>query len=505
MSRQLRALAAVSLVAAACGAPGLEPAADDALFDGTDEREQALDFTCTSTLCSGAGLTWGASHRVGVTATNSAELLQLFRVPSSGTTQSLTLQLRKLRPFAGGVVELQAAIYEVTSADAPILDENAGPVAVGDPIDLTGSGAFGAIATPLSAATLTTDKLYGLRVRVTGLPATGEALIGVAALAASASTFTGTDFGTFRRGLRRANASVLFSNVTRFLNAGARDLAFGLTLGAAPSGLSCQATQPPSSWTNLATGLSGPIEIVAATDGTLYVLEQGAYRVTHLAANGTVLSSFAAAPELTPTTLSYSHGIGYDPVGFVYVADQFNDRIVKLDANLNYVADWSVNTPQDVAVAPDRSVVVLGQAELRRFTSEGTVVEAINLPDYARDVTVDGSGAVYLSMFSAPYVRKFDPVGNVLGSWGADGSGDGQFTTIPNLAIAPDGTVWATDFLGLRLQHFTSGGSFLGAVGSTESAAEGHFQYPYGITAKGLDLFVSDGDGRVHKLAWTCP
>jgi DNA-binding beta-propeller fold protein YncE len=57
---------------------------------------------------------------------------------------------------------------------------------------------------------------------------------------------------------------------------------------------------------------------------------------------------------------------------------------------------------------------------------------------------------------------KFSPDGQVLASWGSEGSGDGQFRGLSSVAVDPiNSKVYVADPLNSRIQVFDSNGKFL--------------------------------------------
>src|SRR5438105_6995322 len=68
-------------------------------------------------------------------------------------------------------------------------------------------------------------------------------------------------------------------------------------------------------------------------------------------------------------------------------------------------------------------------------------------------------------------------------AWGTTGTGQGQFGGFsPSVAVAPDGSVYASDGGNNRVQKFTADGAFLSAWGTAGTGA-GQFNTPRGVAA----------------------
>ena len=59
--------------------------------------------------------------------------------------------------------------------------------------------------------------------------------------------------------------------------------------------------------------------------------------------------------------------------------------------------------------------------------------------------------------------RRFDPLGNYLGGWGARGDGNGQFKDAEGIAVDSLGNVYVADSNNFRIQKFDSAGNWLNA------------------------------------------
>ena len=97
-------------------------------------------------------------------------------------------------------------------------------------------------------------------------------------------------------------------------------------------------------------------------------------------------------------------------------------------------------------------------------------------------------------------IQRFTANGNFVDQWGGEGSGEGQFDSPQDLAVANDGTVYVVDSGNNRIQRFTANGDFIDQWGS-EGSGEGQFYFPSGI-AMGSDgsIYVGDVRGTIQRF-----
>jgi len=127
-------------------------------------------------------------------------------------------------------------------------------------------------------------------------------------------------------------------------------------------------------------------------------------------------------------------GFAMDPAGNFYVTDWFGCRILKYDANGQFLKEWgqkgtangSFDRPSKIALDSDGNVYVVDtwNGRIQRFDSDGTWKntwtkagsESFGTPTY---VAVDSAHAIYAG---GSKVLKFKPDGTLLKKYGASGS-----------------------------------------------------------------------------------
>lgn len=185
------------------------------------------------------------------------------------------------------------------------------------------------------------------------------------------------------------------------------------------------------------------------------------------------------------------NGIAVDSSGNRYIADTYNNRVVKMDSSGNVL--W-----------------VLGSETLDSYGNPAGGY-ADGEFDYPQDVAVDSSGNVYVADGNNNRVVKINSSGTVFDNWGAltsesygegqptSGSNPGEFTGPSGVAVDADGYVYVVDRYNNRVQKFNSDGEVQLVFGSSGSW-DGEFQYPsdVAVNASG-QIFVTDtGNNRVQ-------
>jgi Uncharacterized conserved protein len=162
-----------------------------------------------------------------------------------------------------------------------------------------------------------------------------------------------------------------------------------------------------------------PTGIAVDSKGNILVADTGNGRIEKFSPTGTFLMSIKQ--------FEAPNGIAVDRAGNIYVAEiGSKHRVQKLGPDGTFISEWAPGLygPRKIAIGPDDSIYVVDSGRNR--------------------------------------IVKFSPDGQVLASWGSEGSGDGQFRALSSVAVDPNtNNVYVADPVNNRIQVFDSNGQFL--------------------------------------------
>jgi tripartite motif-containing protein 71 len=135
---------------------------------------------------------------------------------------------------------------------------------------------------------------------------------------------------------------------------------------------------------------------------------------------------------------------------------------------------------------------------------------------HAHGVAIDSSGNVYVSdqgnfqsklshPDAIPHISKFTADGKFITKWGSQGSADGQFTRVEDMAIDSSGNVYVAELGNSRISKFTADGKFITKWGSENSNAtgEGSLDKPWGVAVDSSGNILVTDKGRNMAFKFT--
>jgi sugar lactone lactonase YvrE len=254
----------------------------------------------------------------------------------------------------------------------------------------------------------------------------------------------------------------------------------------------------------VASGLDDPHHIAVDIQGNLYIADQW---------NNRVLKETPSGSGYTQSTIGSGLfapiGVSVDSAGNVYIADTYNGRVLKetlsgagytqstiLDG-LNFPYAVVVDPGGNIYIADTNSSLVLKETPSGSGYTQSTIGSGLIVP---ADLALDGSGNVYITDEGNNRVLKETPSGNTYTQSVVAASG---LNTPFGLAVDGSGNVYFTDWGNRRVLKETLSGSTYTQSVVLASGLTG----PSGVAVDGNgDIFISDSNaqntgGRVLEVS----
>ena len=201
-----------------------------------------------------------------------------------------------------------------------------------------------------------------------------------------------------------------------------------------------------------------------------------------------------------------------DTNGNVYLVDQDQNRIIKMDRNGNYLLQWGApgtgngafDGPRSIAVGSDNHIYVLdvGNFRVQKFDTEGTFVLAFGSEGAGSGNFVDPlaiaagpNGSIYVSEGDiGARIQRFDLKGGFISKFGASTIVGGNLSTPTGMAIADNGNLLVADGPQASVLEFNASGELVRTISSyqQESLPTNPFVNPVDV--------VVDNNGRIFVL-----
>jgi len=306
--------------------------------------------------------------------------------------------------------------------------------------------------------------------------------------------------------------------------------------------------------------LASPAGSTFGPDGLLYFADHANHRIRRLEADGTITTIAGinwgfggdGGPAIDAQLL-WPKDVAFDTHGNLYIADQGNNRIRRVDTNgiistfagngdLAYNSDTglaaldvAVGEPMGIAVGPDDSIYVAqgNQHVVRRIWPNGIIEtvlgtgiggyngesQAGNLTqtNHPRGISVDSSGNLYVAEWNNQSVRKVTNTGTVELFAGiplyAAYTGDGDMAVNSQLlyptdvTIATDGSIYISDWGNRVIRRVSIEGIIDTVAGNNVTGYSGDGGYAtdaeinptsVSISPNG-DIYITESDNNVIR------
>ena len=302
--------------------------------------------------------------------------------------------------------------------------------------------------------------------------------------------------------------------------------------------------------------LQTPSGVAVDTAGNIFIADQNGSCIRKVSTSGIITTIAGSSHSITgysgdmgPATdaaLYWPEGLATDVFGDVYIADQNNCVIRKVDAtgiittiagngSIGYSGDGGPATaallyhPADITVDVSGNLYFVDQdncavRKIDAATGFITTIAGNGSPGFAGDggpatasqlafpqgIASDSSGNIYVADFYNRRIRKIDAAGNistVAGNGTTVFSGDGGPATAAGIddasAVAVDryGNIYLTDYYSYRIRKIDSAGiistiagdSVAGYSGDCGPATDAELNYPEGVAVdRAGNIYIAD-------------
>jgi sugar lactone lactonase YvrE len=141
------------------------------------------------------------------------------------------------------------------------------------------------------------------------------------------------------------------------------------------------------------------------SNGYIYISDNKQFKIYKLDSSGNIIKTWGSYGTGHYGLINNKH-LAVDSKNNVYVADSGNSRIIKYDSNGSYILEWDVDAPEGLAVDGEDNIIA--------STSSGRM-------------------------------HVFDSEGNTLLEWGTHGRGDYEYNYPYGIAVDKSGVLYVTD------------------------------------------------------------
>ncbi len=207
--------------------------------------------------------------------------------------------------------------------------------------------------------------------------------------------------------------------------------------------------------------------------------------------------------ELTDETGESATSVVFDATG------ETEARLTEGSAKVDYayeggeLAEIEVEDPSTFAADPEE--LQIPEPELISAPKYSSSFGANGSGDgqfkHPTDVAIDPQGNLWVTDKSNNRVQKFDPSGKFLAKYGSLGSGNGQFNRPSSVAIDSAGNILVADSNNHRIQKLSPEGAFISKFG-TSGSGNGQLNKPEEVSVDTAgNIWVADTqNGRVQKF-----
>lgn len=258
-----------------------------------------------------------------------------------------------------------------------------------------------------------------------------------------------------------------------------------------------------------------PSGIAIDQSGYVYIADTFNHRIQKYNANGELITKWGQRGNGIGE-FNEPDGIAVDRQERVYVADSMNLRIQVFNSAGLFLDSWAFTgddyfKPSGIAVDDEGYVYIVNSDNLGiyKFTEDGRFVKKWGVASVGQDskhigIAIDSKGFIYASDIENNCIRKYNLNGDFITKWGDSGENEDQFNSPSGIAVDFQDNIYVVDKLNDRISVFSSDGIFLHGWGQ-EGFGDNDFNAPSGIAIDPTGYaYVTDSlNDRIHKFTLT--
>jgi hypothetical protein len=272
------------------------------------------------------------------------------------------------------------------------------------------------------------------------------------------------------------------------------------------------------SGSNSVSGFDNPTK-AAAFDGNIYVSDTNHWKIVKINASTGSCGDFL---DFSYDYSCYPQGLAFDADGNIYVADNAYSQILKFDCSGNPDTTWnlnvsnslsgaglSFNAPEGIAVDSNTGFIYVADTSsnvIRRFNSLGSYIDSFgdDMLISPRGLAIDANSNIYVADTGNNRIVKYSGVTPAFSeTWGALGSGDGEFNYPSDVAVDVGGNLYVADSENDRVVYIDPVSPKVTSIvrhsptDSTTGAGTVTFRVTFSENVSGVDTsdFVLSGTG----------
>ena len=252
-------------------------------------------------------------------------------------------------------------------------------------------------------------------------------------------------------------------------------------------------------------GLRFPFGVAVSNSGEVFVSECFGHCISVYSREGKPIRSFGSEGS-NNGQFDQPHGVAVTSDNHVLVADECNHRIQMFTFEGRFVKSVGKNGQEPLQFSLPSGLAVHSSGKVFVADCENHRIQVLNSDfsyshmvgkdrqfGYPRGVAIDsGSGLVYVADRHSSRVKLFSLDGQLISSFGSEGSQLGQLLLSYGICVDSTNTVYVTD-MNDRVSVYTSSGQFIKCFG-TRGSGEGELNGPRGVAIDNTTgaLYVCD-------------